>query len=119
MTQLPVIALAILLPGALAAAQNSITGTWRGETNAGASLQLELVVKGSTLTGTLTRNGQSTPISDGHVSKDSFTFKAKLNEQLEAISGERAGDDIKVWLDRQGRETAITLKRAKATTPNR
>jgi hypothetical protein len=105
--------------GVLAAAQSTFTGTWRGETNAGASVQLELIVKGSTLTGTLTRNDQSTPISDGHVSKGSFTFKAKLSEQLETFSGERAGDDIKVWLDRQGRDTAITLKRAKATAPSR
>jgi hypothetical protein len=119
MTRLLSIAVVGLVLAAPAAAPTTLGGTWQGETNAGASVVLDLVVKGTTLAGTLTRNGQSTPLSDGKVSKDSFTFKAKLNEQLEGFSGERAGDDLKVWLDRQGRETAIVLKRVKGRAPSR
>src|SRR6185295_1585346 len=101
------------------AAQSTIAGTWQGETGGGASLVLDLAVKDTTLTGTLTRDGQSTPISDGKVSKDTFTFKATLNDQVESLSGERAGDDLKVWLDRQGPSKAIVLKRVKPAAPNR
>jgi hypothetical protein len=101
------------------AAQSTIAGTWQGETGAGASLVLDLAVKDTTLTGTLTRDGQSNPISDGKVSKDTFTFKAKMNDQLEGLSGERAGEDLKVWLDRQGPSKAIVLKRVKPAAPKR
>jgi hypothetical protein len=82
-------------------------------------VQLDLKVKGTTLTGTLTRNGQSAPLSDGKVSRDSFTFKARLNDQMEGFSGEYAGDQLKIWLDRQGRESAIVLTRVKRAAPHR
>jgi hypothetical protein len=119
MEKLLSIAIVTLMLSVSAATQTRLAGTWQGETNAGASVQLDLIVKGTNLTGTLTRNGQSTPLSDGKVSKDSFTFKARLNEQVEGFTGERAGDELKVWLDRQGRATAIVLKRVKRATPNR
>jgi hypothetical protein len=94
-------------------AQATIAGKWQGQTNGGASVVLELTLKGTSLTGTLTRNDQSTPITDGKVSDETFTFNAKLNETVEGFSGERSGDQLKVWLDRQGRETAILLQRVK------
>lgn len=119
MSMLPSIALATLVLGALAAAQNTLTGTWRGVTNAGASVQLELTATGTSLSGTLTRNDESTPISDGKISNSGFHFKATLNGQMDAYSGERTGDDLKVWLDRQGRQTAIVLKRATRNAPHR
>jgi hypothetical protein len=94
------------------AAQGSLTGIWQGETRAGSRLVLDLTAKDDTLTGTLTRDEQTSAISEGKVSKTAFTFKAKLNDQIEGFSGELAGDEIKVWLDRQGAERAIVLKRA-------
>jgi len=97
----------------VAHAQAALTGTWQGETNAGAEIVLDLSVKGTALTGTLTRNGVSTPLSEGKTSKNTFTFKAKVGDQIEAFSGELADSHIKVWLDRQGVSTAIVLKRAK------
>jgi hypothetical protein len=106
-----VIGLALL--SAAVHAQAGLTGKWQGETRAGATIVLDLTVSKAELTGTITRNGQPTTISDGKVSKDTFTFKATLNEQSEAFTGELDGDQIRVWLDRQGRETAITLKRVK------
>jgi hypothetical protein len=95
------------------AAQDALSGKWEGETNNGAALALDLTAKGTTLTGTLTRNGQSSPLSEGKASKDSFTFKAKINDQTEGFSGEVAADQIRIWLDRQGPERAIVLKRVK------
>jgi hypothetical protein len=100
-------------------AQHALAGAWEGQTNGGASIVLDLTVADKALTGTLTRNGQSTALSDGKVAGDSFTCKATLNDQQESISGERAGDELKVWLDRQGRETAIVLKRVKRSPPSR
>ena len=92
-------------------AQQGLDGVWEGETRAGASLVLTLEVKDATLTGTLVREGQSTPITDGKASKNTFTFKATLGDRQESFSGEQAGDEIKVWLDRQGPATAIVLRR--------
>ena len=47
------------------------------------------------------------------MSKNTFTFKATLGGQAEALSGELGEDQVSVWLDRQGREGAIVLKRVK------
>jgi hypothetical protein len=102
-----------LASATVASAQPGLTGRWHGETNAGAVLVLDLTVKGAALTGTLTRDDVSTTISEGTVSKNTFTFKAMLGEQLEAVSGELADNQIKVWLDRQGPSTAIVLTRMK------
>jgi hypothetical protein len=106
---------AIVLTASLAQAQDkhTLTGTWEGETRNGASIALTLSVKDTALTGTLVRNEQSTPITDGKVSKNTFTFKATLNDQAEGFSGEVAGDEMKIWLDRQGPSTAIVLRRVK------
>lgn len=94
-------------------AQETLSGTWEGETRAGASIVLTLQVKGTVLTGTLVRDGQSATLSEGKVSKNTFTFKATLNDQTEGFSGELTGDEIKIWLDRQGASNAIVLRRAK------
>ena len=97
----------------LAQAQHALNGAWHGETRNGSAIVLTLEVKANALTGTLTRNGEPTPLQDGKVSKQQFTFKATINDQTEGFSGEIAGDGIKVWIDRQGAESAITLRRAK------
>ncbi len=107
------VALMVLTCSMAAQAQATLDGKWQGETNAGATLVLDLAVEGTALTGTLSRNGVSTPLSEGTVSKKTFTFKAKLSDQTEQFSGELADDEIKVWLDRQGASTAIVLKRVK------
>ena len=92
-------------------AQAALTGTWQGETPNGSELVLDLTATETALTGTLTRNGQPAAITDGKVSKNTFTFKATLNDQTEAFTGELAGDQIRVWLDRQGPKRAAVLKR--------
>ena len=61
-------------------AQATLTGKWQGETQNGSQIVLDLTAIETTLTGTLTRNGEPTTITDGKVSNNSFTFKAKLGE---------------------------------------
>jgi hypothetical protein len=113
MNTLAVLAVLSLVLATPAAVQSAVAGVWEGQTNGGATIVLALKVDGKTLTGTLTRDGQAAALSEGQVSGNAITFKVTLNEQLETISGEFAGDELKVWLDRQGRERAIALKRAK------
>ena len=74
---------------------------------------LTLAVKGTALTGTLVRGDESITISDGKATKTTFTFKATLDDQPEAFSGELAGDELKVWIDRQGPARAAVLHRVK------
>jgi hypothetical protein len=105
--------LIVLLLGAVVHAQAAITGTWRGTTPSGTPLVLDLTATEAVLTGTLTRNDQTVTITDGTVSKDRFAFRATINDQTEGFTGELAGDEIKVWLDRQGPERAAVLKRVK------
>ena len=105
--------LMLLTVTVLAQAQHALNGAWHGETRNGSAIVLTLEVKADALTGTLTRNGEPTPLSDGKVSKQQFSFKATINDQTEAFSGELAGEAIKVWIDRQGAESAIMLRRAK------
>src|SRR4051812_41274490 len=87
----------IAMFASLVQAQDTLTGTWEGETRNGASIVLNLEAKGTALTGTLVRSGQSATLSDGRVSKNTFTFKATLNDQPEGFSGELTGDEIKIW----------------------
>jgi hypothetical protein len=99
----------------IAAAQSPLTGKWEGATDGGASILLDLTVKGDTLTGTLTRDGQSSPLSEGKVTKNTFSFKATLNEKAEGLSGEIKGEEIHVWLDRQGPSRPVVFKRVKTS----
>ena len=102
----------ILLASA-AQAQEKLNGTWEGETKSGTSIVLTLAVKDTALTGTLVRAGQSASLSNGKVSKNTFTFTATINDQTEGFSGVLAGDEIRIWLDRQGPSSAIVLRRAR------
>jgi hypothetical protein len=103
----------LFLITAVAYAQAPLTGKWQGETKSGSAIGLDMTVKGDVLTGTFTRSEQSAPISEGKVAKNAFTFKSTINDQTVAFSGELAGDDIKIWMDQQGPERAIVLKRVK------
>ena len=111
------VVVASLITATTFATQSTIAGTWQGESGGGASIVLELAVKDTALTGTMTRDGVKAPISDGKVAKNTFSFKTKLNDQVEGLSGEQAGEDLKVWLDRQGPARAIVLKRVKPAKP--
>jgi hypothetical protein len=101
------------LLAAVGHAEAPITGKWQGTTRNGTPIVLDLTATETALTGTLTRNDQTVTITDGKVSKNTFTFKATINDQTEGFTGELAGDEIKVWLDRQGPENPAVLKRVK------
>ena len=103
-----------LAVAAAVSAQTGLTGKWEGETKSGSQVTLDLVAKGETLTGTLTNGGQTLPIENGKISKNTFTFTATRGEQTDGFSGEITGDQITVWIDRQGRDRAAVLKRVKA-----
>ena len=113
MTRRSALGVVLIAFASIVQAQHALTGTWEGETRGGASLALRLSVEGTVLTGTLTRDDQPITISDGKVSKNAFTFQATLNDRTERFSGEVAGDELRIWLDRQGPSTAIVLRRVK------
>jgi hypothetical protein len=51
------------------------------------SLMLDLVQKDQTLTDMLNREGESAPISNGKVSKNTFTFMATFDGATETVEG--------------------------------
>jgi hypothetical protein len=111
--KLTITAIVTLLVSTLALAQQGLTGTWEGATENGTALVLTFKAEKTALTGTLKRGEETAPITEGKVEKNTFTFKVTLNGEAESISGEQAGDEVKAWLDRQGRERAIVFRRAK------
>lgn len=102
-----------LMWAAVVHAQTAITGKWQGETKSGSQVALDLTATKTTLTGTITQNGQTLPIADGTVSKDTFTFNVTLGDRTEGFTGKLAGDEITVRIDRRGPESAAVLKRVK------
>ena len=90
-----------------------VTGKWQGTARNGMQVVLDLKATGQALTGTLTRNGESPTITDGKVVRNTITFKAVLGDRTEAFTGELEGEQLRVWLDRQGPEGAIVFKRVK------
>ena len=106
-------AIALLALPAVVHAQSAITGTWQGKTPNGFPLELHLVATERDLTGTFTRNGQSLTITEGKASKTTFSFKVTMNNETEGFSGEIDGDQMKLWMDRQGPSAAVALKRVK------
>ncbi len=113
MSRLLVAAAALVLVGVMTHAQSALTGKWQGTTPNGAKLHLDLTATDTAVTGTLTRNDQNVKITDGKVKGKTFTFKATLEGQPDSFSGEVTGDEIRIWLDRRGPESAITLTRTR------
>ena len=102
--------LAIVL-SAVVQAQATLTGKWEGKTKNGFQIVLDLNATETALTGTLTREGQPAKITEGKVSKKSFTFKATLGDQTEGFTGGFDADQMTLWMDRQGPPGTVILKR--------
>jgi hypothetical protein len=98
-----------LLFVAVVHAQSKITGKWQGETKGGSQIVLDVKATATALTGTLTVDGEPNAISEGKVSKNRFTFKARSED----FTGELAQDQLSVWMDKRGPSSAAVLKRAK------
>jgi hypothetical protein len=112
MTRLLAAAVAVLI-SVSAQDPSPLTGKFQGTTPNGAQLTLDLTATDTTVSGTLTRNEETVRITDGKVKGKAFTFKATVGDQAESFAGELAGSDVKVWLERRGPESAVTLTRAK------
>lgn len=97
----------------VAQAQSSVAGKWEGTTRNGMKVVLTLKVADQALTGTVTREEQTATITEGKVTGNTITFKAVLGGEPETLSGELDGAELKVWLDRQGREGTVAFTRAK------
>jgi hypothetical protein len=110
--------IALLVLPAAVHGQSAVTGKWQGKTPNGFQLELDLIATEDDLTGTFTRNGQPITITQGKVSKNTFTFKVTMNSQTEGFTGEINGDQIKVWMDRQGPSAAAALKRVADLKPD-
>lgn len=95
-------------------AQSPLAGKWSGTTRNGTQVVLDLKVADRALTGTVTRDGQTSTITEGKINGNTFTFNAVLGEEAESLTGELDGQQLKVWLDRQGREGTVVFTRAKA-----
>jgi hypothetical protein len=93
------------------APSGTLTGKWQGQTPNGMNLVMDLTASGQTVTGTLTRDDEATPITGGKISKNTFTFNGTLGGMPETIEGTFEGDTIKAWLARQGPERTVVLKR--------
>lgn len=105
-------ALAVVVHG-----QSKLTGKWEGASKSGSPILLDVTATETVLSGTLSVDGKPAAIADGKVSKNTFTFQATFDEgsrsHTEGLTGELVGDQITIWLDRQGHSTDAVLKRVK------
>jgi hypothetical protein len=98
----------------LVAAQTALTGKWRGETPDGGQIVLDVKATDATLTGTFTMNTETAAITDGRVSKNTFTFRATIDDRGDdGFSGEVGTDQVRLWPDRMGPDRAVVLRREK------
>ena len=111
--------LVVLLLCVLAQAQTGMSGKWTETTPSGLNAELDIKATETSMTGTFTVRGRPMTISDAKVTKNSFTFKAALEGQPEAFSGELNGDSMLLWRDKNGKVDALTLKRATASLTGR
>ena len=104
--------LLVLLLCVMAQAQTGLSGQWTETTPSGLNAELDVKATDTALTGTFSVRARPLAITDGKVTKNTFTFKAALEGQPEGFSGELKGDEIVLWRDRNGKGDALTLKRA-------
>lgn len=94
---------------ALPGREFDVTGRWVGRTLTGLQIVLELKAEGSALSGTLTRNRRSRPITDGKVTAEGLSFNARLGRQIERFSGRyRQSGRLHVTIDSMGPVTFLT-----------
>ena len=93
---------------ALPGQEFDVTGRWVGRTLTGLQIVLELKADGAALSGTLTRNRRSRPIS-GKVTAEGLSFNATLGRQIEHFSGKyRRSGRLHVTIDSMGPVTFLT-----------
>ena len=96
------------------AAVADLTGKWTGAVrtpNGDFPLSYTFKVDGETLTGTAETQAGSTPITDGKISGNNFTFGLDFNGTALKNTGKFYGDSITVDVDYQGTMLHGLLKR--------
>jgi len=105
--------LLVVLLCVLAQAQTDLSGKWSETTPSGLNAELDIKATATTLTGTFSVRARPMTITDGNVTKNTFTFVASLSGTPETIEGAVENDEMKAWLTRQGPERTAVLKRVK------
>jgi hypothetical protein len=92
-----------------------VTGKWKGISDSGNEIALNLTVKGADLTGTVTVNGTEKPISNGKVDKDrlSFSMPALYGAGTVAATGKVEGDELLLSFDTPVGTINVPMKRLK------
>ena len=103
----------ILASASVLHAAESVDGKWRGETRGKTTITLDLAAKDTELTGTITRKDSQMKIEAGKIAGNTLTFRATIQDRSESFTAEVTKDEIRMWMDRLGPETAMILKRAK------
>lgn len=92
-----------------------LNGRWEGTfstPNGDIQLTFNFKVDGAKLTGTVETPNGDTPITDGKVNGDSFSFKVQVGDGEITHEGTISGDTIQMKVEGQGFNTQVTLKRA-------
>ena len=111
----------LLLATATAALAADITGKWKAQVpgrNGSRETTFDLKADGNKLTGSMSVEGQSSPISDGKISGDSISFAAAVDRGGNTIkymfSGRVTGDEIQFKREGgQGQPREFTAKRSR------
>lgn len=87
-------------------------GRWVGTMGGGFEITLNLQAEGNSLTGTvLTQMGES-PISDGKINGNEFSFTVSLGDNTIPYKGRIDGDTLSLIVNFQGQDVEGTLTRA-------
>ena len=92
------------------AQQQNLTGHWKG-TVGGAELTLDLVAEDDALTGTMQTPMGQTPITDGMVMGDAFSFKVSFEGSDILNKGYIEGNTITLKAEFQGQPLEIKMER--------
>ncbi|MGH9351637.1 MAG: hypothetical protein ACRD2G_05690 [Terriglobia bacterium] len=92
-----------------------LNGRWEGTfstPNGDIQLAFNFKVDGAKLTGTVETPNGDTPISDGKVNGDSFSFKVQVGDNEITHEGTLSGDTIQMKVEGPWGSSQVTLKRA-------
>ncbi|MGH9344799.1 MAG: hypothetical protein ACRD19_13700 [Terriglobia bacterium] len=92
-----------------------LNGRWEGTfstPNGDIQLTFNFKVDGAKLTGTVETPNGDTPISDGTVNGDNFSFKVQVGDSEITHEGTISGDTIQMKVEGPWGNSQVTLKRA-------
>jgi hypothetical protein len=106
-----VAAIALVMAAAMNA-QSALTGVWEGASPGGERVTFDAKVTDTTLTGTVTINGDGKTIADGTFVNNAVSFTITLlNGTTQAFGGELVGEELRPWAARRGPANAAILQR--------